>query len=655
MEGSRSRRTRAAVAAACCALVAAMFAVAGPSPSTADTVPGGQLVSETAAAGTPHVLDGRVLSVVQVGNTVILGGTFTRARNDSSATELTRRGLLAFDATTGQISTTFVPNPNGTVQVVLPSGDGSTVYVGGSFTSIGGTSRQRVARISVANGSVVSAFNAGAVTGQVRDLRLSAGRLWVAGAFTHVNGRAQRGLTTLNPTTGASLTYMALQVAGTHRAGVGVTQVLKIDITPDGSRLVAIGNFDTLAGVRNHQLFMLDLTGTTARPAGFRTAFYTSGCSTSFDTYMRDVDISTDGMFFVVVTTGAYGGSTAACDTAARFEVASTGADVRPSWVDYTGGDTSHSVEVTADAVYVGGHQRWWNNPFAGDSPGPGAVSREGIAALSAVNGLPFSWDPTRTKGVGVFDFLMTSQGLWVASDTDRIGNWQYKARIARLLRNGTTYPTVTVPTLPGSVYAGGPAGLTRRAHDGTSPGPAQPVGTGGLDWGTVRGSFMINGWLYLARSDGSFTRRTFDGTTYGPVVAVDTADEITNLAAWHTDISSMTGMFYDRGRIYFTRTGSDELSYRYFNPESDVVGAARLVASGRTGDFVPSQVRGMFTTGSFLYWATGSGELRRIWWAQTPQAGFPSGAATVVGGPGVDGVEWDAGTLFLAQHSPGG
>lgn len=268
--------------------------------------------------------------MTQIGDLIILGGSFTQARNDNSDTVLTRRGLLAFSATTGQISTTFNPAPGGgDVRALVPAGDGSTVYVGGSFTSIGGTTRQKVARVSVGDGSVVPTFNAGAVTGIVKDLKLSSGRLWLSGAFTHVNGRAQRALTSINPTTGANQTYMSLPIAGTHR-GLGVTDVVKMDISPDGSRLVGIGNFDTLAGVQNHQIFMLDLTGATAQPSGFRTRFYTSACSSSFYQYMHDVDFSPDGSFFVIGTTGAYGGSTAACDTVARFETDQVGSDVRP-------------------------------------------------------------------------------------------------------------------------------------------------------------------------------------------------------------------------------------------------------------------------------------------------------------------------------------
>ena len=753
-------------------------------PAQADT-PGGQLVSDVAAAGTPHVLDGQVNAVAKVGNTVVLAGTFTRARNDSGyTTALVRNGLLAFDATTGKISTTFVPNPNSGVTSVIPTGDGSTVYVAGTFTSIAGASRQRIARVRVSDGAVVTAFDAGSVTGAVKDLNLSGGRLWAAGAFTHIKGRGQTALATLDPTTGSPTPFMSLPIAGVHNSGV--TQVLDIDITPDGSRLVAIGNFDTLAGVKSHQLLSLDLSGATASPGPFQTDFYNMTCSRAFDTYMRDVDFAPDGTYFVVGTSGGYGGVDGGCDTVARFETASTGR-VAPSWVDTSGGDTTWAVEVTDSVVYVGGHNRWWNNPFAADRAGQGAVSREGIAALDPASGLPFSWNPGRDKGIGVFDFLLADEGLYVASDTDRIGNYQYKGRIARMPRAGLDFPAVRTPVLPNDVYSAGPVGaaatasnarvlyrvntrglqvpardvavatarqevldtdlrtsssLTQRQWDfkvpqGTpvavrlrytqpttatrtatavvvegsrasvrtvpltsdgnvdvtvanalrgqkvrdlavvrtaAPAAAAPAGSlsrrryadgsvgastlapdGGQDWDTVRGAFMVNGDLYVATSDGRFDKRTFDGTTFGPVTRVDAADQLVALTDWHNDIMSATGMFFDNGRIYFTRADTNTLYYRYFNPQSGIVGARRLTAASNVSGFDARTVRGVFATASALYWASADGALHQATWGRNAQSGFPvAGTAQVVSGPAVDGASWGARAMFVYQGPSG-
>ena len=53
-----------------------LVSVAGT--AAADT-PEGALVSVKPVNGTPHALNGAVNSIAQVGNTIILGGTFTQA------------------------------------------------------------------------------------------------------------------------------------------------------------------------------------------------------------------------------------------------------------------------------------------------------------------------------------------------------------------------------------------------------------------------------------------------------------------------------------------------------------------------------------------------------------------------------------------------
>src|SRR5204863_4550313 len=144
-----------------------------------------------------------------------------------------------------------------------------------------------------------------------------------------------------------------------------------------------------------------------------------------FDGYLRGVQFSPDGSYFVVVDTGGYHNSTfELCDIAARFETSATGSDVQPTWADYTGTDSLYSVAVTGTAVYVGGHQRWMNNPQGHEDAGPGAVARPGIAAIDPVSGKATSWNPKRIpRGVGARALLATPQGLLVGSDTERIGN----------------------------------------------------------------------------------------------------------------------------------------------------------------------------------------------------------------------------------------
>ena len=637
-------------------LVAISVATA-PSPALADS-PGGTLVREVAASGTPHVLDGRVLTVAQVGGTMLLGGTFSQARDNAGDTAVkTRNRLLAFDRATGKLRPGFLPEPNGTVRTILPSGDGSTVYVVGAFTRIGGVARQRVARIRVSDGAVVPTFDAGAVNGEVKDAVLRGGRLWIAGAFTHVGGRAQRALATLDPATGARTSYMSLAVTGTHR-GDGVTQVIKLDASPDGRRLVAVGNFSALAGATTQQLFTLDLTGAAAAPGALRTGFYATQCSPAYDTYLRDVDFSPDGQWFVVSTTGAYGGSTGPCDTVARFEADATGADVAPSWVDYTGGDTTYAVEATDAVVYVGGHHRWWNNPFASNRAGQGAVARAGIAALDPINGLPLSWNPGRTLGVGLFDFLVTPDGLWVTSDTDRIGDYQYRARIALLPSGGLAVPAVRTPVLPNDLYNVGSGGTATRRFvtPGGAPGPARGLPAGPIDWRTVTGAFMVNGVVYAAHTDGTFDRQGFNGTEWARSVPVATADALVPIEQWRGDLRLATSMFFDEGRIYFTRSDDDRLFYRYFTPQSGVVGAQRFVAAGSNADLDLARVRGMVVTPQHVYWADAAGQLRRQVWQRDGRHGRPvAGTTEVVSGPGVDGATWGGRALFLHQTFSGG
>jgi hypothetical protein len=617
----------------------------------------GRIVSDNPSGFTPHVMDGQVQTLAQVGNMIIVGGSFTTVRNAGSTTDIPRRNLFAFNATTGQISTTFVPNPNSTVYKVLPAADGTSAYLGGSFTSItsGGTnaSVSRLTKLSVATGTRDTGFNPGSFNGQVRDLELTGSRLWVAGKFTHVQGRLQRALATLNATTGAYNSFFTGVLAGTHRqVSTDVTNVLGITTDPENDELVAVGNFTSVNGQFREQIAKFSIGGGSYSLANWYTTLFESDCSPGNETYVLDVSYSPDGSFFVVGTTGAYGGLTAStsvtsgCDVVARFEANGVGTNIRPTWGTYTGGDTTWSVEVTEDVVYVGGHQRWQNNPTGGDVAGQGAVSRPGIAALRAVSGVPFSWNPTRTLGVGVKDMLATDAGLFVGSDTSTFGGETHRRVAFVPLSSGQDLPVDNPLELPGDVFrvASGQSQLTRTGFDGTSitSGPtAVPNGPG---WGASVGAFMLNGMLYTAYSNGNFTKQTFDGTNYGPAILVDTGDELVRQTDWHnTDVPSITSLFYYRGKIYFTRSGQSSLFSRGFEPESDVVGQIRQSTASVTGVSF-SSMRGAFVAENKLYFANSSGQLFVADWnGAAPVAGSAQQLSGAGGG-------WASRAMFVYQ-----
>ena len=106
-----------------------------------------------------------------------------------------------------------------------------------------------------------------------------------------------------------------------------------------------------MAGQSRVQIAILDLSTTPATVSPWQTTLFpvfdangpTTWCSSSFSTYMRDIDIAPDGSYFVVVTTGAFRANRL-CDSINRFELTTTGPNQAPTWTDWTGGDASWSV-----------------------------------------------------------------------------------------------------------------------------------------------------------------------------------------------------------------------------------------------------------------------------------------------------------------------
>ena len=672
------RLHRMTVAVVVAALMAGLSAfAASPASAVGLGVSWPNLVNPVPFAKTPDISDGTVFAITQVGNLIIAGGSFTTAADHGSTATVTRSHILAFDATTGALSTTFAPSLDGTVDALMPGPTANTVYVGGAFNNVGTTKSKGITLLDTTTGAIVSGFKPPYVNGIVYALSMAGSRLYLAGSFTTAGGIAHGGLATLNPTTGKLDPFMNVQFAGHHNYnGTGANGAVgprAMSINPAGTRAVVIGNFKTADGLARDQIAIVDLDTTpnaTVDP-NWSTNQYTAQCfSSSFDSYVTDVQYSADGSYFVVTATGGSGtntdGTKSLCDSAARWESGASGSGLMPTWVDYTGQDSLWSVAVTGTAVYVGGHERWMNNSNGTDYAGAGAVPRPGLAALDPASGVPMNWNPGRNpRGAGTYALYASSTGLYIGSDTDWIGNFKYKhQKIAYFpLAGGASPADTTAAALPGNLYLAGPLpssnDLDFRSVNGSTIGALTTVPNTGLSWGSLRGVFMIGGYIYFGQS-GNLYRASFDGSTVGTPVLLDAYDD----AYWDpistgsggrtptyqgvhptyltSELNSVTGAFYAAGRIYYTLSGKTTLYSRLFSADTGIIGSQEFALN----NVLPNNVAGMTLSGSTLYYADSTGKLysRPFAPATSPYSNGTVGSATVVDTANA----WNARGLFI-------
>ncbi|MEV6632276.1 PKD domain containing protein [Actinoplanes sp. NPDC051470] len=414
---------RRRLSAAATALLAVTGLAATAAPAAADLAQP-KVVSVNPVDYTPHVQDGTVWAITVVGDTVVVGGSFTQVTNSAKTQTYARRNVFAYGLNDGAVRP-FAPAVDGAVYALAP-GAGNTVYLGGAFKTVSGAAQRGLARVSLASGQRLSSFTAKQNWGDARALAVRGKWLYAGGTFSAINGTPRAGLARMNALTGAVDAGFDAKLSA---PGLDRTRVEHFDVTADGSKLIAVGALLKSGTADRTQIALFDVAGATASLSSWYTDAYKPECMKGFDTYLRQVKFSPDGKYFVVAATGRASSAVKLCDSAARFEVAP--GKQNPTWVQRTGGDSLYAVAVTGAAVYLGGHQRYLDNPYGSDAkgPGPGAVKREGIGAVSPTTGKALPWDPTRSRGVGVRALIPTSNGLLVGSDTDKLGK-EYHGRV---------------------------------------------------------------------------------------------------------------------------------------------------------------------------------------------------------------------------------
>src|SRR5215217_540339 len=139
-------------------------------------------LSDLPDSNTPGA-NGRISDILVSGDTIYLAGSFTQI-TDKDGNTFTRNNLAAVDANTGAV-TAWDPDARSTsgtssVRTMALSSDGSRMFVGGTFSSVGGLARNRLAAIDLtsATGAVDRKWSGAGVNNVVRALAVSGNRLY---------------------------------------------------------------------------------------------------------------------------------------------------------------------------------------------------------------------------------------------------------------------------------------------------------------------------------------------------------------------------------------------------------------------------------------------------------------------------------------------
>jgi hypothetical protein len=186
--------------------------------------------------------------VATVGSQVLAGGSF------SSVGGIARKDLAAIDATTGE-ATSWDPGvtpafPLFTVPVDSISVAGGLVYVGGSFSSVGGQSRTDLAALDPTTGNATS-WNPGATSvfpenGHVSALLATPSTVYTGGSFTTLAGRAQPYLGAVSTASGAATSWSPAVSAPSSATEHGASPITSLALS--GTTLYLGGRFTELGG-----------------------------------------------------------------------------------------------------------------------------------------------------------------------------------------------------------------------------------------------------------------------------------------------------------------------------------------------------------------------------------------------------------------------
>ncbi|HEY1485424.1 MAG TPA: hypothetical protein VGF84_04930 [Micromonosporaceae bacterium] len=316
--------------------------------------------------------NGGVYAMAYDGSTIYLGGSFTQV--NSGGKKVSRAGLAAVNASTGALLS-WAPTANGKVDAMAVDPATHDVYIGGAFSAVNGTSRDSLAEVSGSTGAL-GAFKH-SVTGSALALAVGHGLLYLGGHLTAVDSHARSNLAAFTLSSGALSTAWAPTADDVVYA-----------ITPTENRVYLGGKFHKIDSVSGTAKLAAVNPTTGAHDGTFKP---------SVAVLVYSIAVGPNGVF---AAEGGQGGR--------AIEYSSAGAIM---WTFTTDGDVQ-ALTYLNGVLYVGGH---FDNACKSASTGAhgfcidGSIPRVKLAAVDASSGTLTDWNPTGNGIHGVFSMASSS------------------------------------------------------------------------------------------------------------------------------------------------------------------------------------------------------------------------------------------------------
>lgn len=327
----------------------AFTAVATAPAAVADTAPVAPLPETVSADPLPTTqINGVAYTQVVSGNKVYVGGSFSTARPAGASpgsNETGRANLLAYNADTGVLDQTFNPGTDGRVLASSVSPDGSRLYIAGAFSKVNGQNRYRVAAFNTATGALITNWTPG-VNSTVYDIKATNTAVYITGEFTNASNTPRAKIAAFSASNGALLPF-----APVLEGGYGGRA---LEISPDNSKVIVAGSFFTTNGSANPGRGMAALDATTGAvlPWAVNSVIRNAGNNSAIYSLASDGD-SVYGSGY------DFGGTKDQDDWEGAFRADWSDGTMR--WMEDCHGD-SYSVYPMDGVLYQAGHAHYCGN-----------------------------------------------------------------------------------------------------------------------------------------------------------------------------------------------------------------------------------------------------------------------------------------------------